>query len=390
MALRIHCIADWERQRKIVPGLENHATIAVVNGPDPADSPDADLAGALHEVSNALTVVLGWLSDARNKAPAGEVRDALDIAYSHAHRGHYVARRAIGGTSDDREEMRSCQSLVTDAVRAASREAAAKGVSLEHAEVEVDEAVGRPDDVLQVLVNLLLNAVAFTPRGGVVRLAAEVRESEVVFRVTDEGPGVPEMQRPSLFTRGQSMRPGGAGIGLSHSHALAERNGGRLRLLPSSKGAAFELCWPISDAPSRTSQRVPTSSVESAPRDFRSLNGMRVLVLEDDAAVMAMVQMGLAAKGVEVLPAGAIEEVRALIDRGERYDAAFVDLSPIQSDPAAGLSTVRQGREEMPVILISGSALAPQAGLALSGWVHKPFEVGELCAALVEAARPTD
>ncbi len=361
-----------------------------MNGPDPVDTRETDLAGALHEVSNALTVVLGWLADARAKAPEGEVREALEVAYSHAHRGHLVARRAIGGTSEEAEDVRSCQSLVSDAIRAASREAVAKGVVLEHDEIEVDEALCRADDVLQVLVNLLLNAISFSPAEGVVRVSTTVTDGEVVFRVADEGPGVPERHRPSLFTRGHSMRPGGAGIGLSHSHALADKNGGRLRLLPSSKGAAFELCWPISDAPSRTSQRVPAPGTDAAGvSDLRLLNGMRVLVLEDDAAVMAMVQMGLAARGVEVLPAGALDEVQALIARGERYDAAFVDLSPIQADPMSGLSIVRQGREEMPVILISGSALAPEAELPLSGWVHKPFEIRELCVALAAAARPT-
>src|SRR5690606_7202817 len=86
--------------------------------------------------------------------------------------------------------------------------------------------------------------------------------------------------------RCRGPRRAGAGIGLSYSHALADKDGGSLRLLPSRRGAVFELSWPVSEAPWRTSQRVPPAS---------ALNGLKVLVLEDDAAVMAMIQMGLAA-----------------------------------------------------------------------------------------------
>ncbi len=352
--------------------------MSAVSRPLPVAAPDRDLAGALHEVSNALTVVLGWLGDARAKVPPGPVREALEVAYSHAHRGHTVARRAIGGDNGLECGVRSCHSLATDALRAAAREAESRGVQLMQQEDDVDVSLAAPDAVLQILVNLLLNAVAFSPRGGVVQLSWSVNDSSVCMRVSDEGPGVPDAKRPSIFLRGPSMRPGGAGIGLSHSHGLAEKHGGQLRLANSEKGAVFELDWPISDAPSRTSQRVPSTS----------LNGMRVLVLEDDAAVMAMVQMGLAARGIEVLPAGDIDEVVSMRERGLQYDAAFVDLSPIQNDPAGALAELRHSDANLPVILISGSANMPEVDLQLSAWVAKPFEVSELCDALIRVAQP--
>lgn len=368
-----HSLPSGEHERKIAPRLENHANIPAVSRPDTVSPSDVDLAGTLHEVSNALTVVLGWVAEARDKLPPGEVRDALEIAYSHAHRGHSAARRAIDGRDEAESSARSSESLVTDAVFAASREADKRRVVLRHDEGERDECVDHADAVLQILVNLLLNAIAFSPEDGVVSVSCQSTPGFVVFRITDEGPGVPTVQRSSLFTRGQSMRPGGAGIGLSYSHGLADKHGGSLRLLPSEKGAAFELSWPVSEAPSRTSQRVPPASV---------LNGMKVLVLEDDAAVMAMIQMGFAARGIEVIPAGDVHELTALAQRGASYDAAFIDLSPIADDPQRALSLVRQGRSDVPVILISGSALPPQAQLDYSSWVHKPFEVAELCRAL--------
>ncbi|HEX2735393.1 MAG TPA: ATP-binding protein [Polyangiaceae bacterium] len=357
----------------------------------PRPQPDTDLSGALHEVSNALTVVLGWVNEARAKAPAGPVRDALEIAYTHAQRGYSVARGAIAaGASaaltssaakwkkpqpDERGPARSAAVVANEAIQAVAPQAEVRGVSLVATGNDVEQAIEASDAVLQILVNLLLNAVAFTPNGGQVSLSISSQGNSVAFRVADDGPGVPLEHHRDLFERRKSMRPGGAGIGLSHSHALAARHGGRLQLLPSAKGARFELSWPASDAPSRTVQSV----------SLAALNGRRVLVLEDDLAVLTMVQMGLSARGVEVLSACSIEELREVLERGIPFDAAFIDLSPIQADPGGAVQLLKRGNAELPVILISGSATGISDELPLAGWVQKPFEVGELCRALADA-----
>jgi CheY-like chemotaxis protein len=356
----------------------------------------AELSGALHEVSNALTVVLGWLNEARSRQPTGQVRDALEIAYTHAQRGHAVARSAISSRDAMRagrreSNARSVGSLAKEAVLALGPQAEARGVILLGPENELDLAVEGPDAVLQVLVNLLLNAVAFTPPGGNVSLTTVAGVGTVSFCVRDQGPGVPTQQQGVLFERGQSLRPGGAGIGLAHSHALAQQHGGKLRLLPSSsaafsagsssaKGASFELIWPASEAPSRTVQGVPLAT----------LNGLTVVVLEDDLAVLTMVQMGLAARGIEVLSACGVDELREILDRGVPFDAAFIDLSPIEADPGAAVRLLRSRNSALPVIMISGSATGVgDEDLQLSAWVQKPFEIGELCRALADVMQAT-
>lgn len=354
----------------------------------PRSSPSpTELSGALHEVSNALTVVLGWLNEARAKLPAGQVRDALEIAYTHAQRGHSVARSAIGSRDPKRaayreSTARSAGSVAQEALLALGPQAEERGVKLVGPDYELDAAVEGADAVLQVLVNLLLNAVAFTPRGGSVSLLTKSGSGTVSFRVIDQGPGVPLHQQGVLFEQGQSMRPGGAGIGLAHSYALARQHGGQLGLLPptdaaalpGARGASFELLWPATEAPSRTVQGVPLAT----------LNGLTVLVLEDDLAVLTMVQMGLAARGIEVLSACGVDELREVLERGVPFDAAFIDLSPIESDPEGAVRLLRSRNAALPVIMISGSATGIDEDLQLSAWVQKPFEIGELCRTLAE------
>ena len=173
--------------------------------PEPSLTRESELAGALHEVSNALTVVLGWLAEAQGNIPPGPGRDAIEVAQTHARRGHRVARAAIGVDAPESQSVRSAQKLAQEALVAAEQEAQAKGVRLSVAHDPNDVMVSGADALLQVLVNLLLNAIAFTPHGRSVHLQLQTCAQEAVYTVIDQGPGVPAEQRPHLFERGNCV-----------------------------------------------------------------------------------------------------------------------------------------------------------------------------------------
>jgi len=87
------------------------------------------------------------------------------------------------------------------------------------------------DRILQVLSNLLANAVNVTPRGGSVVLRAGPRSGEVVFSIADTGPGIPEAEKPHLFERYfRGERPGyrGTGLGLAISRGIVTAHGGKI------------------------------------------------------------------------------------------------------------------------------------------------------------------
>lgn len=337
--------------------------------PEPSISRESELAGALHEVSNALTVVLGWLAEAQGNVDVGPARAAIEVAQTHARRGHRVARAAIGADAPESQAVRSARKLAQEALVATEREAQAKGVRLGIALDDADAMVSGADALLQVLVNLLLNAIAFTPEGREVRLELTAGAQEAVYTVIDQGPGVPPQQRAHLFEGGNSMRPGGAGIGLCHSHSLVEQSGGTLRLLRSGSGACFEVVWPTSEVPSQTVPR-------SAAATF--LVGRKVLVLEDDDAVLSMVRFGLESRGAHVWSAMCLREVLELTAEHADFDLALLDLSPIKGDCPRALRALRQSQADLPLVLMSGSAGAGEVALDLAGRVQKPFELGEL------------
>jgi CheY-like chemotaxis protein len=348
--------------------------------PDGA-GPQVDLAGALHEVSNALTVVLGWLDAARVRVVDGPPREALEVARSHADLAYRVARAAIGARVATDVE-RSAFSVARDAILGVTQEARRQGVRLElDDERAMDSALCDSVVAYQVLINLLLNALAFTPVGGTVGLVLQSDPMRMVFRVTDQGPGIDAERAASIFDGPGSTRTGGAGIGLKHSAALARERGGELRLVQAGPGATFELCWPVREAHSGAHQRLRESSV--------SLGGLRVLVIEDDPAVSSLIEFALETHGVHVFPAARQEQMVALL-REHRFDAALVDLSPFENDAGEALELLDAAvADGASLILISGlvTRLPPVLEGRIAAWVRKPFEMNEVVQVLRQLPR---
>ena len=344
--------------------------------PPPGD-PHRDVTGALHDVSNALTVLLGWVAEARAARAPDQVNRALAIVEERARVARDVARRAIGADTaiDDGEEP--LDAVIADVVEALSVEAHRAGVSLVIAGHNPGVRVPVPGDASQILTNVVLNALAWAPRGSRVTIEGEADGSVARIFVQDEGPGVPAAQAPFVFD-GASSREGGAGVGLRHARAVARAAGGELELVSDTRlrGARFRLRWP------RVEPTLPRAPV-SAPRPA-ILSGLRVLVVEDDADVAGLLESALGARGATVVIAHDAAELAARST--ERHDAALIDLSPIAHDVLGAVEALRRGSPGVAIVFISGSAVGLPEELDAEGirWVRKPFEVAEVVSALAE------
>lgn len=103
-----------------------------------------------------------------------------------------------------------------------------------------------PDRIVQVLDNLLANAVSFTPPGGTVTVTLRADERSAEITVADEGPGVPEEHRERIFDRFFTYRPGAdrkrgvghTGLGLAIVKAIVDGHGGSVRVEPRHGGGA--------------------------------------------------------------------------------------------------------------------------------------------------------
>ncbi|WP_437599426.1 ATP-binding protein [Sorangium sp. So ce590] len=362
-----------------------------------------ELAVALHEVSNALTVIVGCVERAQGEQ-GPELSRALGVAVSRARDARRLIRRAISADAEGRpagevaptalgEPTRLLADVVDDAVTGLDSEARRSAIALRAA---IDPAVARTcvsngAAVVQILTNLLLNAVALSPRGSAVRVDARLDGAAVIVGVADQGPGVPLSRRATLLSSGVSTRPGGAGIGLRHSAALASAAGGALTLAPSEEGARFELRWPIegfapADRPSGGGEAeeappVPRSRTSLLPGAV--LDGVRILVVEDDDAVVDLLDTALTARGASIVSVQSALELPGALASGP-FQAALLDISPIEQDVLGTVSAVRRANPDARLVVMSGSAVAaPLPSNSGVSWVRKPFEIREIVEALV-------
>ncbi|MBY0546610.1 MAG: PAS domain-containing sensor histidine kinase [Candidatus Obscuribacterales bacterium] len=106
-----------------------------------------------------------------------------------------------------------------------------------------------PDRIIQVLVNLLSNALQFTPPGSTIKLQGAITDGAMEFAVEDEGPGVPEAERERIFDRfvqATKQRKEGAGLGLAISNLIVQQHGGTISVEGApNKGAIFKVRIPL-------------------------------------------------------------------------------------------------------------------------------------------------
>ena len=149
----------------------------------------------------------------------------------------------------------NCSKLVEATVARLERQFEDKGVALEtNISPGLPEVLMDEDRIGQVLLNLVGNALQYTPSGGKVTISVDHHNGEVQIAVSDTGIGVPPEHLPHLFTRfyrvdkSRSRAGGGSGIGLTIAKHLVEAHGGRIwvRSQEAGKGSTFAFTLPVS------------------------------------------------------------------------------------------------------------------------------------------------
>jgi len=120
--------------------------------------------------------------------------------------------------------------IIDDSLDALEGRAAAKSVRIERQVPRDTPAIWADSQrVVQVLSNLVGNALSAVPVGGTIRIAARARDKDVCFSVSDDGPGIPSDQMPHLFDRyWKGKGAGGVGLGLFIAKGIVERHGGQI------------------------------------------------------------------------------------------------------------------------------------------------------------------
>jgi len=195
-----------------------------------------------HELRTPLTAIrgsLGLLAAGELAQQPGPARRMVEIAVNNADRLVRLVNDILDSVRLESESViltrQTCSApeLALQAAELMRPMAGSAGVCLE---VDAQPVIfsANPDGILQVLTNLLSNAIKFSPRGSVVRLESGSDNGNVLFRVIDQGPGIPPDKLESIFGRFQpvdaseSRRRGGTGLGLSICRSIAHHHGGQI------------------------------------------------------------------------------------------------------------------------------------------------------------------
>jgi signal transduction histidine kinase/ActR/RegA family two-component response regulator len=369
---------------------------------------DEFLAVVSHELRTPLNAVLGWarllgggqLDPARTvgaiqtiernaKTLARIIDDLLDLS-----------RIAGGNIRIDPQpvDLIAVTQGALDEVRLAAE---AKSVRLTFTCQEVPEPVG--GDALrlqQVVANLLSNAVKFTPSGGQVEVRLTSTGSQAEIKVADTGQGIAPEFLPHLFERftqadtSTTRRQGGIGLGLAIVKALVERHGGTVHADSGGvgKGATFTVRIPVL-APHDVEEfewlRVPETPIAALTR----LDGISVLLAEDDADGRTVLTLILEIAGAKVEAVASVREALSAFD-GRRPDVLISDVGMPEEDGYALIRQIR-AREvnrggQTPAVALTGYVNPEdRARLLAAGFqmhLRKPVEPSEIVAAVASLA----
>jgi signal transduction histidine kinase/CheY-like chemotaxis protein len=291
-----------------------------------------------------------------------------------------------------------------DAVRPAAE---AKAIRIQTVlDPQAGTVTGDPGRLQQVVWNLLMNAVKFTPRGGRVQLHLQRVGSHVEIVVSDTGQGIAPDMLPHVFERfrqgdsSSTRAHGGLGLGLSLVKHLVELHGGTVvaQSPGEGRGATFvvTLPVPIVEMPAGPPRVHPSAASDDLLAAVVRLDGMRVLVVDDDDDAV-----GLA----ETILTGAGAQVRTCLGAAPALDLLQqwlpdVLVSDIEMPGEDGYSLIRKVRAlaaeeggDTPAVALTayGRMLDRVRSLAAGYNMHvpKPVDPGELTAIIASvASRP--
>ena len=212
----------------------------------------------------------------------------------------------------------------------------AKGVQLSVALSRADTTVlGDAQRLQQVVWNIVANAVKYTPPGGRIDVEVQPLERQVQVLVRDTGQGISAAFLPHVFERfrqqeGRSTRTtGGLGLGLAIVRELVEAHGGTVEVHSAGLGQGTSVCIVVPRAEAAVPPRLPArgQAAGGGPAECPAeLAGLRVLVVDDQADVLALVEETLSACGAEVRAHTAAEAALAEL-RAWQPDVLISDIT---------------------------------------------------------------
>jgi PAS domain S-box-containing protein len=377
---------------------------------------DEFLATISHELRTPLTAIVGWANMLTHSSlTEAQTRHAFQVI-EHSARSQArlvddildTSRIITGRLKLDAHplEIAWVFQAATDVIRPSAE---AKRITLD---VVIDErggiVFGDPNRLQQVIWNLLWNAVKFTNEGGRVEARLSRTDDQIEISVTDTGMGIDPEFLPYVFDRFRqadstpTRKYGGLGLGLAIVRYVVEMHGGTVEASSPGKGqgATFTVRLPVA-SPGVLLQAAKQPGAElRQPKEHhyvderQDLDGVCVLVVEDDPYTLETVRVILQNRGADVITALSAADALKALD-SSRPDALISDIAMPDEDGYDLIEKVRQRGPQrggdIPAAALTAYARVEDRIHALTAgfhmYVQKPVEPDELVAVVAKLRR---
>ena len=375
---------------------------------------DEFLSTVSHELRTPLNAILGWSQILRTqRADAATMNRALETIERNARSQAQLIddlldiSRIITGKirlNVHTVELLPVIEAAMDTVRPTTD---TKNIRLQSVlDPAAGPVLGDSERLQQIVWNLLSNAIKFTPKRGRIQVCLQRINSHVEIVVTDTGQGISAEFLPYVFERFRQADSsitrsfGGLGLGLAIVRQLVELHGGTVHADSpgEGQGATFTVKLPLMAVgpkaiePERVHPAVGGSvPFECSPR----LDGLRILIVDDDADIRHLLTYTLEVCGAEVIAAASADEaISALTESSTPMDILISDIGMPYEDGYALLRRVRALEPEngggIPAIALTAYARTQDRRAALlagfQSHVAKPVEAAELIAVIANLA----
>jgi CheY-like chemotaxis protein/nitrogen-specific signal transduction histidine kinase len=251
--------------------------------------------------------------------------------------------------------------------------------------VEPSTIEAEPSRIERVIVNLVQNAIKYSPPGSPIRVRLEAVDDRAVVSVIDAGPGVAPEDRAYVFDKYKRTASAGTkeglGLGLYISRKIIEAHGGEIGVDGApGQGATFFIRLP------RTAAVPQRATPQGVPPRGDELRGCKVLLVDDEVNAVSALAALLGDEGLDVASATSGERALALAD--SRWpDVAVLDVQMPGMDGLTVLDRLRQRDPRLPAVIMTGH-MEDHTGIAEARarggvmYVGKPVDVDELLRAI--------
>ena len=361
---------------------------------------DHFLAMVSHELRTPLTAMLGWarllrvgFQDATRAARGLEVIERNTKLLAQLIEDLLDVSRIVTGKLRIERRQVDPVAVVEAAIEAVQGLADAKDIEMDaFLDPDAGPVLADPDRLQQVVWNLLSNSIKFSPAHGTVRICLERVESIARITVSDEGAGIKPELLPQVFERFRQgeRASGGLGLGLAIVRHIVELHGGQVCAQSGGegRGATFTVDLPTLKESGTVAAAGPhRMEAPSAGPRLAPLQGIRLLVVDDEPDARELLSTILQEAGAEVAAAGSADEALAAFER-VRPDVLVSDIGMPHGD---GYSLIRRVRllegdcgSRIPAVALTAFARAEDRSEALGcgfqAHLPKPIEPSELTA----------